>query len=741
MNQIALFTMNIKRIYQLAFFLAILLPITSKGQISQGGIPIQINKQKSASITTDLEVMPAVDNQVLRNKYSRTDESMLKPFRFAHSFDVALTPNNCGKWYNTSKVNVWQLRIRSTGAYSLNLILNQYKLPEGARLFLISSTTGEIKGAYTSFNNTIGKVLAIEPVSGDELLVQYEEPVNVAFRGEFLITKVAHDFIGITGNGVHRPLGISGSCNRNVNCDLANGDENNRDAICRIIIEGTEICSGSMVNNTAMNGTPYMLTAYHCIGSETQAEASIFLFNYEMPYCSLSNPSTDGDVSHSLSGSSLKASFDSLDFALLQLNNIPPYYYHPYLAGWNRNNTPPTSSSCIHHPQGDIKKVSLDRLSAVSNSFNSSYRPKAFWNILKWDVGVTEAGSSGSPLFDQNNQLIGTLTGGSATCSLPTNDFFEKFALSWNYRSEATKQLKSWLDPSNSGVTSLSGMYINSGKTLCKPYTNFKDNDTHTAIPITNGLTTKGYYSGTNLDGFTEFAEQFKFSKNCVVQGVSLGIAKVKTNPLSTSSLINVQVYSGTDFPQTLLYSEQFDINRFYTDAMNYIPFQNPVSTQGNFFISYDISQLQAGDTLVVYTANRKADVTNSFFLKNPSGWSKYNSQNLNGNGSALLTELTACDVDDPLIIDEVKTISPEASFFPNPLYGNSVLNVKTNEAIDCTDEIEVFDLMGKKQEVQTILTDSNNARFNFSGMRNGIYFIRMNAGGHAIVGKIAYIP
>jgi len=87
-----------------------------------------------------------------------------------------------------------------------------------------------------------------------------------------------------------------------------------------------------------------------------------------------------------------------------------------------------------------------------------------------------------------------------------------------------------------------------------------------------------------------------------------------------------------------------------------------------------------------------------------------------------------------------VKTISPEASFFPNPLYGNSVLNVKTNEAIDCTDEIEVFDLMGKKQEVQTILTDSNNARFNFSGMRNGIYFIRMNAGGHAIVGKIAYI-
>src|ERR1035437_9107417 len=141
--------MNIRRIYQIAFFLAILLPVTAKGEISQGGIPIQDNKEKSASVTTDLVVMPAIDNQTMRNKYSRTDESMLKPFRFAHAFDVALSPNNCGKWYNTTEVNVWQLRIRSTGAYSLNLILNQFRLPEGARLFLISSTTGEVKGAYT----------------------------------------------------------------------------------------------------------------------------------------------------------------------------------------------------------------------------------------------------------------------------------------------------------------------------------------------------------------------------------------------------------------------------------------------------------------------------------------------------------------------------------------------------------------------------------------------------------------
>jgi hypothetical protein len=56
-------------------------------------------------------------------------------------------------------------------------------------------------------------------------------------------------------------------------------------------------------------------------------------------------------------------------------------------------------------------------------------------------------------------------------------------------------------------------------------------------------------------------------------------------------------------------------------------------------------------------------------------------------------------------------------------------------------EDIEVFDLLGKKQEVQTIITDPNNARLNFSGKRNGIYFVRLKAGGRSYVGKIAYIP
>ena len=729
--------MNLKSAFQIILILLFVLPIAATGQISRGGTPIQIQKQKSASSLTDLVVMPAIDNLKMRMLYSTSEPNMLKPFRFAHSFEVTLNPNNSGTWYNTTQVNVWQLRIRSSGAYSLNLIFDQYKLPENARLFLISESTGEIKGAYTSDNNSEKHLFAVEPIEGDELLVQYEEPVNASFRGELQIAKVAHDYIGIATKD-HRPLGISGSCNVNVNCDIANGSENIRDGVCRIIIEGTEICTGTMVNNTALDGTPYILTANHCIKSETQAQTSIFLFNYESPYCG----SIDGDVSHSLSGSSLKASFDSLDFALVRLNNVPPANYRSYLVGWNRKNIAPSSSICIHHPLGDIKKISIDNDAAVTSKFNSSYHPKGFWNVLRWEYGVTEQGSSGGPLLDQNKQLIGCLTGGSASCppGLPTNDYFEKFALAWNYRAESNKQLKVWLDPLNSNVEQLDGMASNSGATRCSAETNFKNTDTNTIVKIPDLIIKKGYYSGSNLSGFTEFAEQFKFSKNCEISGISLGISKFRINPLYTNSYIDVQVYQGTDKPETLIYSEKFNINKFYSDAMNSLSFASPVKTTGNFFVSYNISKMNQSDSLIVYMANR-TDVTNSFFLKNTNGWSTYNSKNLNGYGSALLVELIACNIDDTTSIDTLKSSIAEARFFPNPFSGSTTLNIETVDTIDSPEEIAVYDLLGKKQNISFTQSGLNKMGLNFAGKRAGIYFIHLKSGGKNIIGKVAYLP
>lgn len=721
--------------------LTFLLPDRVIGQISQYGIPIQIIKQKSSSTTTDLVEMPAVNNLDLKSKYHHQNTDLLKSFHFAHAFDVSLTPENSGKWYNTTEVNVWQLRIRSSGAYSLNLIFDQFDLPDQARLFLISQKSGEVKGAYTSLNNSESQVLAIEPLEGDEILVQYEEPLNVSYRGKLRISKVAHDFMGITAYDPRIPLGNSGACNVNVNCDLVNGTESIRDAVCRIIIEGTEICTGTLINNTAMDGTPYVLTANHCINTDKKALSSVFLFNFESPYCS----SIVGDISRSLSGSKLKSNLNNLDFSLVRLNTTPPYYYRPYLVGWNRKNIAPTSTMCIHHPLGDIKKVAIDNNPPTTSSFNSggtNYYTLGFWNIGRWEYGVTEQGSSGGPLFDQNKQLVGTLTGGAATCILATNDYFEKFALSWDSRKDSmNRQLKYWLDPLNSNVEKMSGMYLNSGKTFCVPVTNFKNSDTHSAIQITSGLTKKGYWSGSNLVGFTDFAEKFSFSKNCEIQGVSLGVAKIKTNATYPNSYIDVMVFSGTENPEVLIYSERFDAKKFWADGMNYLPFKIPVKTVGSFFVSYNISAMHSGDTLAVYMANRTSDISNSFHLRNQSGWTKYNALNINGNGSALLMELVACNVDDPNGLHELNTSTNDLDIFPNPVYGNSDLTIQAKARLECVDELKVYDLLGKQVKVKVIQTGDTSLKLNFSGNRPGVYLVHLEAGGQSMVHKVAYLP
>jgi hypothetical protein len=730
--------MVLKQMYKLGIVLLFLFPGMVKGQISQGGTPVQIEKLKSVSLT-DLVILPPVDNYKLqKSNIIAPNQLMLKPLRFAYPFDVSLNPKNSGKWYSDGKLKVWQLRIRSVGAYSLNVIFGRFNLPENARLFLIGTNNNEIKGAYTNANNSVSQVLAVEPLAGDEILIQYEEPVGSSFPGEIEITRVSHDFIGIKSYDPRKPMGIlSGACNVNVNCDVANGTEDIRDAVCRIIIEGNEICTGTLVNNTSLDGTPYLLTAYHCIGTEAQANSTVFLFNFESPSCSY----IAGDVNRSLSGSTLKASFDSLDFALVQLGNPLPYSYRPYFVGWNRKNLAPSSSLSIHHPQGDIKKIAIDKDAAFADRYSSGYLAKGFWKILEWDIGVTESGSSGGPLFDQNKLLIGTLTGGSATCSVRTNDFFSKFALAWDYRKETNKQLKNWLDPLNSNVEKLNGLSPNSGKTLCKPATNIKETDTYSAIQILNGISKKGYYSGTNTAGFTDFAEKYTFSKTCEVMGITLGIAKSKTNTSFTQAFINVQVFQGNDKPTTLLYSEKFDIKKFWTDGMNYLQFQNPVKTTGNFFISYNIQELHAGDTLAIYMANRKTDTTDSFYLKNSTGWMAYNSQNLNGNGSALVTELIACNIDFSSGLKNIENEWIDARFYPNPLTGNSFLTVTTIHEIECPENTVVYDLLGKEQNISCIPNGPNELLLNFTGKRPGIYFVHIEAGGRQMVGKIAYIP
>jgi hypothetical protein len=128
-----------------------------------------------------------------------------------------------------------------------------------------------------------------------------------------------------------------------------------------------------------------------------------------------------------VSGSQLLANSGGSDVALLRLNTTPPANYNVFYTGWDKTGTAPTSSTAIHHPSGDVKKISFDNNAATNGNFGGAQ----CWRILNWEDGTTEGGSSGSGLWNQNGLLVGQLFGGQASCSNNINDYYGKFNVSF----------------------------------------------------------------------------------------------------------------------------------------------------------------------------------------------------------------------------------------------------------------------------------------------------------------------
>lgn len=709
-------------------------------QIPQGGQPIEIRSIKEIESDFVWYKAPLVQNEKYSRQQAADSENYLKPLHFAHSFYVALNPENSGTWVTQDNYKIWKLGIESTDAYSINLILKKFLLPPGSRLFIYNPDQSEIIGAFTENSNTESGILPTQPVSGDKLIVQYEELIGSSFRGQFEISKISHDFVGVTlkSSDPRRPMKrTSEPCEVNINCDKGTIASVIKNSVCRIFIDGEDLCTGVLLNNTSNNSKPYVLTAEHCIVNSYKAQVSLFLFNYESPYCG----SIDGDNTHSISGSTLKANFDSLDFSLVELSVPPPNYYRPYYAGWDASGYVASNTFTVHHPMGDIKKISIDNDSPVSGTYSKDYISLAFWKVKRWEVGTTEHGSSGGPLFNQNNQVIGSLTGGNANCIDPTSDFFEKFSKSWSYKSASSKQLKYWLDPGNTGLTKLDGYNPFAGELNCGVQTNFTKTDTTQIKRISVTNPSIGYFTGTNKQGYSEFAEKFSGLKSCSLSGVSIGIARLNVAGNSSDVKLTVNVYEGTETPEKLLHTENFQMNKLAREAMNYLAFNAPVTTNGNFFVSYSLGLLTPADTIALYQAKRTA-TNNSFYLKTNGGWKDYKTLTGISAGTSLLMELVTCNVD---YIDAAPILksanSSEFKVYPNPLTGNGILTISSSFDTECMPEVSIFNLLGQPVPFQIISEDPNRIALRLRDARVGIHFLLLETEGKKYLEKFSVIP
>jgi hypothetical protein len=225
-----------------------------------------------------------------------------------------------------------------------------------------------------------------------------------------------------------------------------------------LVSGGSGFCSGALINNTQNDGKPYVLTANHCYSNPA---TWVFRFNWQATDCV--NPASSPTF-QSLSGAVLRSRRTPSDFCLVEItgglvNGTVPLDYNPYFSGWDNSGAIPTSTVSIHHPSGDIKKISFDDAAPSISQGMGSSEANSTWTV-EWDRNTTtEGGSSGSPLFDQNHRIIGQLWGGGASCqNLSAPDYYGRVANSWvPAGSNSTNQLKFWLDPTSSGATFIDG--------------------------------------------------------------------------------------------------------------------------------------------------------------------------------------------------------------------------------------------------------------------------------------------
>lgn len=426
-------------------------------------------------------------NILLRDSLERLQG---KPFRFGEDFDVDINYMKSATKYTGQDSTVFFYKIESKNAFSINLIFDKFTLSKNASMLIYNAEQSMIYGPISSENNPANGIFWTDLIKGESIVIQVTIVGKNSNETNLHISKVIHGY-----QNTFSGFGQSAPCNRDIACPEGDPFRNEGNAVAMLLLaNGTRFCSGSLLNNVCQDFTPNFLTAFHCLdlnanGVLTDAERNavnnwVFRFLYESPTCG----GGDGITSVSVNGSTFRSAFQPSDFALLLLNSRP--IGNLRYAGWSRSNAPATSASAIHHPSGDVKKISIDNDALTNVPVTTTWvrdifgnpivqcPPNTHWQAIFDSPGVgiaastVQPGSSGSPIFDQDHRVVGQLHGDFLNTD---NNFcanrrghYGRFDVSWNGGGTANTQLSTWLtnDPNVTqtntvqfpGLTSTTGL-------------------------------------------------------------------------------------------------------------------------------------------------------------------------------------------------------------------------------------------------------------------------------------------
>lgn len=421
-------------------------------------------------------------------------------YRFAIPHDVNINTTADGRWDSRpGGMNVWTFEVETPDAAHLNFGFNPFFLPDGASLVIQSKRGLDKLGPFTANNNEESGQFWTGVLQGESAVIELQVPANRMAELKFGIVRVGHGYRGFGATAKHCK---SGACETDVAC-LSTGDpwNNPRRSVAAYTVGGTDTCTGSLVNNTANDKRMLFATATHCgVNNNTIGATLVAYWNYESATCRRPGSSASGQIvprpnttqtgvrflaqtANPFAGSAPAG--DRSDFTLLEFLQPANAAYNLYWAGWDRRNTDPVCSApadptlttglcaSIHHPNVDEKRITFVEATMQTGNISgaSGVHWHPFWdptppNLPNFPAGaaltpsVTEPGSSGSPLYNASQRLIGVLSGGPSACGSTganLSDFYGKLAHAWDGLGTTTTAVKSYLDPGGTNPDFIDG--------------------------------------------------------------------------------------------------------------------------------------------------------------------------------------------------------------------------------------------------------------------------------------------
>jgi hypothetical protein len=702
-------------------FLMILMLNGVYAQMEYPGIPEGIHHMDKAQIA--FTVLPSAGTLFDQYLAESNQGALYKKDVFAGAVSLHISPSTHGNWHSAGEYRIWQLGITSGQASSINLIFDPFHLLPGSKLFIYSPDMKSVYGAYTFRNNKSNKVLAISPLMNDSLIIELQVLKNAEGFGGLTLAKAGVGFPGESGfkDTEDRYYGWSADCHTDVNCEISEAVQRQKYAVCRIIFNGTTRCTGTLMNNTSVDGRPFVLTAGHCIMDNSDAGSAIYFFDYESPYCD----GPDGSPL-SISGSDLLSrgyiGDEGLDFSLVRMSERPPADYYPLYAGWDTRELAFDSVYTMHHPEGDVKKISVYNDQLQTGTF-PPFNSYTHWLVPKYDLGSTETGSSGAALFNSQNRVVGTLSGGNVVCTEYINDLYQKFSRSWDEYPDDSQQLKEWLDPLNSGSQYLDAYaLVDPLFSVSELFSNAEPGETFSAQACSTGW---GYISGHNHLQNSEYAEHFEMNGTKYLYALYMDVAKRHFS--APDSKIKIKVWSGSNYPGDLLYEKDLYYFELLEGQENFIRLDSIIHVDREFYIGYEIFYRTPADTFAVYTtASSSPEKINSAFYRGNEGWLP-----LTDGENSYITSLSL----RPVVMNYFphNKLYPrgfpvdEVTLYPNPTYGD--MQVLFESAPSEIVEMQVFDLTGRLVLEATEYSPEPNFILNTNNLSTGSYILKIANG------------